>query len=436
MIVAISASLLVPVSVLTALIAVPNVASASSRPASVAASRPVAHNLAPLTKAVIAVSAEDQGSTFNTYEDVTTTSSGPSNLSLLYSNGMTNAGQISITLPSGSLAAGNTYTTAGGATIAASGQGVVTTCTNPLEASVQVDQLTFGSGGAVKTAAVQFLCVATSGLSDIQGTVAYNILPTTPGQGYYVYQSYGQLNGFGNDSYLNYLGTLTNGPLNAPIIGMAITPDGAGYWMVGGDGGVFAFGDATFYGSTGNITLNKPVVGMAATPDGKGYWFVASDGGVFAYGDAKFYGSMGGQPLNQPIVGMAATPDGGGYYLVAADGGIFSFGNAKFYGSMGGIPLNKPIVGMEVTADGMGYQFVATDGGVFSFGDAKFFGSTGSLTLNQPIVGIDRTASGLGYWLVAADGGIFSFGDAVYQGSLPSGSTLSVVGIATPPSAG
>ncbi len=30
---------------------------------------------------------------------------------------------------------------------------------------------------------------------------------------------------------------------------------------------------------------------MAATPDGGGYWLVASDGGVFAYGDAGFYGS-------------------------------------------------------------------------------------------------------------------------------------------------
>ena len=44
---------------------------------------------------------------------------------------------------------------------------------------------------------------------------------------------------------------------------------------------------------------------MAATPDGKGYWEVASDGGLFAFGDAGFYGSMGGHPLNQPIVGLA-----------------------------------------------------------------------------------------------------------------------------------
>ena len=32
--------------------------------------------------------------------------------------------------------------------------------------------------------------------------------------------------------------------------------------------------------------LNQPIVGMAATPDGKGYWLVASDGGIFNYGDA------------------------------------------------------------------------------------------------------------------------------------------------------
>jgi hypothetical protein len=53
--------------------------------------------------------------------------------------------------------------------------------------------------------------------------------------------------------------------------------------------------------------LNQHVVGMAATPDGKGYWLVASDGGVFAFGDANFYGSMASAPLNKPIVGMAAT---------------------------------------------------------------------------------------------------------------------------------
>ena len=120
--------------------------------------------------------------------------------------------------------------------------------------------------------------------------------------------------------------------------------------------------------------LNAPIVTMAATPNGGGYYLVASDGGVFAFGDALFEGSMGGQHLNQPVVGMAVTPDGQGYYLVASDGGIFAFGDAQFQGSMGGTPLNRPVVDMAVDAVTSGYWMVASDGGVFTF-DAPFLGS-------------------------------------------------------------
>ena len=49
------------------------------------------------------------------------------------------------------------------------------------------------------------------------------------------------------------------------------------------DGGVFAYGTAQFAGSMGGQRLNAPVVGMAATPDGGGYWLVAADGGVFSF---------------------------------------------------------------------------------------------------------------------------------------------------------
>ncbi len=47
-------------------------------------------------------------------------------------------------------------------------------------------------------------------------------------------------------------------------------------------------------------------------PDGRGYWLVAADGGVFAFGDAGYFGSMGGKPLNAPVVGITATPTGRG----------------------------------------------------------------------------------------------------------------------------
>ncbi|MFP5363085.1 MAG: hypothetical protein ACLGI5_10190 [Thermoleophilia bacterium] len=61
--------------------------------------------------------------------------------------------------------------------------------------------------------------------------------------------------------------------------------------MTAADGGVFAFGDAVFVGSMAGQALNAPVVGIASTPSGRGYWLTAGDGGVFAFGDAVFAGS-------------------------------------------------------------------------------------------------------------------------------------------------
>jgi hypothetical protein len=239
--------------------------------------------------------------------------------------------------------------------------------------------------------------------------------PTGNGKGYWNVASDGGLFAFGD---AHFHGSMGGQPLNQPIVGMAATKDGGGYWEVASDGGLFAFGNARFFGSTGSIHLNKAVVGMAATPDGRGYWLVASDGGIFAFGDAHFYGSTGAIALNKAVVGMAATPDGHGYWLVAADGGVFSFGDAHFYGSTGNITLNRPVVGIAAAPGGTGYWFVASDGGIFAFGDARFYGSMGGHPLNQPVVGM-ASNRGNGYWLVAADGGLFSFGSAPFYGSMP-----------------
>src|SRR6202020_2635966 len=99
---------------------------------------------------------------------------------------------------------------------------------------------------------------------------------------------------------------------------------GNGYWLVASDGGIFSYGDATFYGSTGAIHLNLPIVGMAPTIDGHGYWLVAYDGGVFTCGNAGYYGSTAGKGLF--AYGLIVNPAAAGYSVVTADGNATRFG--------------------------------------------------------------------------------------------------------------
>jgi hypothetical protein len=244
------------------------------------------------------------------------------------------------------------------------------------------------------------------------------------GGGYYLATASGSVYNFG--SAPNHGSTYTYGitglsgpkPLNAPIVAMATTPHGRGYWLVAADGGVFNFGTAGFYGSTytygitglsGKRPLNAPIVGMVPTPDGKGYWLVAKDGGVFDFGDAKFYGSTysygitglsGRRPLAAPIVGAAATPSGGGYYLVAADGGVFDFGNAHFDGSAYSIgytglhgpnPLPAPVAGIAPNPDGTGYWAVTQNGTVLSFGGAPSMSNVSTTGGSVPQTGLLTT---------------------------------------------
>ena len=51
---------------------------------------------------------------------------------------------------------------------------------------------------------------------------------------------------------------------------------------------------STGYGNTGSIRLNSPIVAMESTPDGHGYWLIAGDGGLFPFGDAPAFGSVAG----------------------------------------------------------------------------------------------------------------------------------------------
>jgi hypothetical protein len=202
-----------------------------------------------------------------------------------------------------------------------------------------------------------------------------------------------------------------------------------GYWFVATDGGIFAYGEAPFYGSTGNLKLNRPVYAMAATPGGGGYWMVADDGGIFAFGDARFFGSTGGQKIPHPIIGMATTPTGEGYWLAGSGGEIYTFGNAPDLGPLP--PLSAPIVAISATPTGNGFWLVGSDGRVYTKGDAVNYGSVGGT--RDPVVGIAGTPTGAGYWVATRGGRLYAFGDAPGKGSTPP-PRLPIVGIASSPS--
>ena len=94
--------------------------------------------------------------------------------------------------------------------------------------------------------------------------------------------------------------------LKQPVVAMASTPSGQGYWLVARNGAVFTFGDAKLHGSAASLHPTQPVVGIARTPTGNGYWIVLHNGNVFPFGDARSYGNTVNRNLAQPIVGIGA----------------------------------------------------------------------------------------------------------------------------------
>jgi hypothetical protein len=69
---------------------------------------------------------------------------------------------------------------------------------------------------------------------------------------------------------------------------------------------VFPYGDAKSHGDLCKLALFGPVIASVGMRDGNGYYMVGSDGGIFAFGSAQFHGSMGGRRVDGRIVGIAA----------------------------------------------------------------------------------------------------------------------------------
>jgi|GEM_PF-1235066 len=145
----------------------------------------------------------------------------------------------------------------------------------------------------------------------------------SPTGGYWVYTVYGNV--YGTPGTPWYGSPYASGFRLASITGMAATPDGRGYWLVGTGGRVYAYGDAS-----GSPWVRRPVAirGIVASPSG-GFWLYTAHGNVYGSPGTPWYGSPAASGLRlSSITGMAATPDGRGYWLVGTGGWVYPYGDA------------------------------------------------------------------------------------------------------------
>ena len=204
------------------------------------------HAVAPLTQANFVVTDLASGNaTVYEWSSVTPTYNTNSNcnmskaagLCLSYGSGPgPDGGAVALAPQSSSWTAGTLYPSIGGpSSVSVAGQNcnnVGSAAEAVVSSDLELDQYVFTSGSSpIQSIALQIDC--TTATTDISGTIAYNIVPTNPSSGYYIYGQQGEITGFGNDNYLVYLDGAQYYNLNAPIVGMAATPDGGGYWMVG-----------------------------------------------------------------------------------------------------------------------------------------------------------------------------------------------------------
>ena len=219
--------------------------------------------------------------------------------------------------------------------------------------------------------------------------------------------------------------------LQRPVVGIVPTKDDGGYWLDASDGGVFSFGDTTFYGSIPGLglhpagsgfpnSLNAPIVGMVPSNDDGGYFMVASDGGVFAFGDAKFEGSCPGiGGCSGAAVAVMPDASGNGYWLVTRTGNVYAFGDASNYGGPG--PQTVPVTSAVRTPDGGGYWILFGNGAIADYGDAGNYGqAAGAFGGLNPAAAIFATSDGGGYWIASAIGTVDNFGDAPNDGGMSS----------------
>ncbi len=147
----------------------------------------------------------------------------------------------------------------------------------------------------------------------------------------------------------------------AGIFSVSAKADGSGFWVLDAKGhvwtagaGVVSYGDVTKHIPPGSL-IPQPTE-IRATPSGKGYYIFFSDGGVYCFGDATPFGSTGGHSKKIYAAELALDASGSvnGYWMLDTDGGVQWFGKAP---NLFGYPSRRGYScdGLSARADGRTY---------------------------------------------------------------------------------
>ncbi|MCU1429521.1 MAG: Esterase [Actinomycetia bacterium] len=135
----------------------------------------------------------------------------------------------------------------------------------------------------------------------ISGSIV-DLAPTRTGNGYLLLGTDGGVFAFGD---AHFRGGATQTGTTPIALGAPIA--GSDYWVMFANGGRTEL-NATraFLFPTPNPfpTVDSPMVSMLVTSTAEGLWTASGDGGVFALGNAGFYGNLVNTPHNAPIVAI------------------------------------------------------------------------------------------------------------------------------------
>jgi len=227
------------------------------------------------------------------------------------------------------------------------------------------------------------------------------IEPERTGAGYWLLGRNGAV--FAEDA--GYYGGMAERFPKKAYVAVAAVPGGNGYWMLNSAGAVKAMGAAQHRGDVSD--RNTRAVDIEAAPTGSGYWIVTKKGRVFAFGSAGHFGDP--RERDAEVIAMTVTPSGRGYWLLTTGGRVFSYGDAANLADFEG---DATAVDIAASPGGGGYWIVTEEGRVKAVGDAAHFGDLSDRALGSPVGGIAPTPTGNGYWLVTKLGSVFRFGDA------------------------